>query len=227
MSLSKVCKITLPQKHLFLLGLAVAHMCVALPEDRDQAITIQSDRAERDELKGTTVYTGRVLMEQGSMQIKADMITIFNDSNKVNKLVATGTPAEYRQTPVVGQAPVLAQANTLEYLVDEETLRLIDNASLTQDGASLSGTLIQYDVHKSLVKANSDEQERVKMVIPAKSLGQSDTRSPESARPEGSPSEEAPLEEAPSEQAPSEQAPFEQTRQDSSAIQLDPGAPTE
>ena len=142
----------------------------ALPDDHLQSITIQSDSAERDELKGTTTYAGRVLMQQGSMKIEANSIVIYNTDDRVTHLVATGLPAKYQQRPSSGQEAVEAKANTLEYLVNEETLRLIDNASLRQGGTSLSGTLIQYDVKKALVKADSNDEERVKMVIPPKAF---------------------------------------------------------
>ncbi len=148
----------------------------ALASDRSQSITIQADSAERDEIKGTTTYAGNVVMQQGSMRINAEKIVIYNQKNKVTKIVALGNPAKYQQKPSATENLVIAQANTLEYDISAETLRLIESASLHQEGTSLSGNFINYDVKKSVVKAggNTLENERVRMVIPARSLKQSD-----------------------------------------------------
>lgn len=145
-----------------------------LASDRSQSITIMSDRAERDEQKGTTTYAGNVTMQQGSMRIDADKVVIYNDKNKVTKIVATGTPARYQQKPSAKEGLVVAEADRLEYNIAQETLHLINSAFLKQEGTSLSGKRIDYDVKQSVVKAGGDEQQkqRVKMVIPARALNQ-------------------------------------------------------
>ncbi|MCR6650651.1 MAG: lipopolysaccharide transport periplasmic protein LptA [Cellvibrionaceae bacterium] len=161
-------------------GLAVCLLAgphaLALPSDRNQAITIHSDSAERDEIKGTTTYSGNVVMQQGSMRIDAEEVVIVNDKSKVTQIVATGKPARYQQKPSEEEGPVIAQANRLEYNIAQDTLHLIENALLQQEGTSLSGNHIDYDVKKSVVKAGSDasQNERVKMVIPARSLKQTE-----------------------------------------------------
>ena len=91
-------------------------------------------------------------------------------------MVAVGQPAHFQQTPVIGQKPVEARANELEYTVSSKSLLLLGNASLKQEGTSLSANRIEYDVEKSMVKADSasndqnKEKKRVNMVIPPKLL---------------------------------------------------------
>lgn len=145
---------------------------LALQSDRSQPITIDADTAERNELAGTTTYAGKVLMAQGSMRIEADKIVIYNRKDKVTKIIAKGKPATYQQKPSDKEGKVVASAYVLEYQIDKETLRLIDSASLKQEGTSLSGNTIEYDVRRSVVKAgsNDDQNERVRMVIPPKAL---------------------------------------------------------
>jgi lipopolysaccharide export system protein LptA len=48
----------------------------ALPDDRQQPITIESDSAERNEQSGLTQYLGNVVIRQGSVLIDADRVTI-------------------------------------------------------------------------------------------------------------------------------------------------------
>lgn len=144
----------------------------ALESDRNKPITITSNEAERDEIKGTTTYSGEVVMEQGSMRIDADTVVIHNTREKVTKIIALGKPARYQQKPNDSEGLVIAEANTLEYSLETESLHLIESASLKQEGTSLSGNRIDYDVRKSVVKAGSGKSatERVRMVIPPKAL---------------------------------------------------------
>ncbi|SMF54145.1 lipopolysaccharide export system protein LptA [Alteromonadaceae bacterium Bs31] len=147
----------------------------ALPDDRLQNLLIQADSAELDDLNGTTTYAGAVIVEQGSMKIRAEKVVIYGRNDSYSKVVAVGKPAYMSQIPKVGQQAVTAQANRLEYRITDETLFLIDNAAFKQEGTSLSGNRIEYDVRKAVVKAGGKSSaqgrdKRVKMVIPPKAL---------------------------------------------------------
>jgi lipopolysaccharide export system protein LptA len=139
----------------------------ALQADRSEPISIEADTAERDEAKGTTTYSGAVLMQQGSMKINADKVIIYSSKEKVTHIIATGKPVHYEQKPSEKQSLVIAQALTLEYQILEESLHLIDSAFLEQEGTNLSGSRIDYDVKNSVVKAGGEakNRERVRMII--------------------------------------------------------------
>ncbi len=148
---------------------------LALPNDRFQDLSIQADSAELDDQNGTTTYAGKVIVEQGSMKITAAKVIIYGRNDNYSMVVATGKPARLSQIPKKGQEAVTAQANRLEYRITDETLFLIDNAAFKQEGTSLSGNRIEYDVKRAVVKAGgksdaSGDDRRVKMVIPPKAL---------------------------------------------------------
>ena len=141
----------------------------ALPSDNEQPITLQSDHAEFDRKNGTTTYSGAVVMEQGSMKIHANKVVIYGKTKSVSKIIATGKPARFQQTPTQDAKPVTATGETLEYNIDEKVLYLIKKATLQQDGSILSGPKIVYDVKQSVVRAGEAEQDnsgRIRMVIP-------------------------------------------------------------
>lgn len=165
---------------IMLAALLVGDTTFALTADREQAITVDSDVAESDESKGITTYAGNVVMQQGSMRINADKVIIHNNKNKVTQIIAIGQPARYQQKPSEKDGMVIAKAHRLEYNIAQGTLHLINQASLQQEGTSLSGNRIDYDVKKSVVKAGGDasQNERVKMVIPARSLKQDEDEQP-------------------------------------------------
>lgn len=136
--------------------------------DIEQLIHIESDRAELDEKLGTTTYSGDVAMSQGSMKIMADEITIHSSNNKVTQIIATGEPATYSQIDNQGKS-VSASANVIEYTIIDEQLILESDAVIQQqDGTTMSGQRIQYDIANTIVRADSDtnSNERIQMIIP-------------------------------------------------------------
>lgn len=155
--------------------LAASTSCWALPNDSEQDLLLESQTLEYNEPLGTITYSGDVLMQQGSMKILADKVIIHGNIDRATKVTAIGKPAHFQQTPQVGEEPVQAQANELEYTVSSKSLLLQGDALLEQEGTSLSGNRIEYDVQHSVVKAGSvqggsSEKKRVKMVIPPRLL---------------------------------------------------------
>ncbi len=168
---------------------------LALPDDRNQPIYIQSDRAERDERKGTTVYTGDVEIDQGSLHISADRVTIAMDGDQVTRIDALGAPAKMHQKPSPEREPVYARATTIQYDVAREILTLIEKAAVTQEGSTVKGERIEYFVQEQRVKASSGSAEsgasRVQMVIQPRRATlappASDGQPPAEASPDGAP----------------------------------------
>ena len=143
----------------------------ALPEDSQQPIHIRSDSAVKDDKQGLTIYQGNVDITQGTLNIQADKVTIYINNEEVTKIIAVGTPARFKQKPDIDQADVLAKASTIEYRVLEKAITLTDNASLDQQGSTMTGNRIRYDINASRVEANgSDDSGPITVVIPASNL---------------------------------------------------------
>jgi lipopolysaccharide export system protein LptA len=144
----------------------------ALPSDQAQPIHIKSDSAHSNQKQGLTTYSGSVQMDQGSLQILADKVTIKSLDNKVSEIVAVGKPAQYQQQPSPESEIVTATGERIVYLVDKETLTLSENASLNQNGTIMTGKHIDYDIKQSVVRAakgNEDtSSDRIHIIIPAK-----------------------------------------------------------
>ena len=146
-----------------------APMGLTLPDDRSQPIHISADKALRDEKQGVTIYSGNVQMNQGSMHIEADRVTIYHIEAEADKIVARGKPAKMRQRPDLEKGPVHARALIIEYYQREQKVQLREEARIEQDGAIVTGDTIDYFIAQELVKADSDgarEGNRVQVVIP-------------------------------------------------------------
>ncbi len=159
---------------------AVALVCAiatgpaaALPEDRDQPIRIEADEALRDEKQGFTRYEGNVKMDQGSLHIEADRITVFHDQREAHRIIAEGNPASLQQQPEPDKGLVKARARVIEYFKSEDRIRLSENANIEQEGSIVTGDSIDYYIAEQLVRADSDksrEDSRVQVVIPAQAV---------------------------------------------------------
>lgn len=152
------------------LSVALAPAAVGLPEDRLKAIEITAERAERNELEGYTIYSGAVVLEQGSLRIEADRVTIFHDREAADRIVAHGEPATLRQQPALDRGPVTASARRIVYERSRELIVLRESASIEQEGAVVTGESIQYFMAEQRVRAdadNSDTGARVQVFIPA------------------------------------------------------------
>ncbi|MDQ2078272.1 lipopolysaccharide transport periplasmic protein LptA [Marinimicrobium sp. ABcell2] len=150
-----------------------AGTALALPEDRDQPIHIESDRATHDQRKGLTIYEGSVQLTQGSLRIVADRITVQTDgNNQVEWVEAVGSPAHFEQRPRADEELVTARAESVRYTAGPGQVRLLRNAWLEQDGATMSGNRIDYDMEQEIVKAEGEtgtDRPRIEMVIPPQS----------------------------------------------------------
>lgn len=157
---------------LLMLGLSATTQ--ALPEDRNEPIRITADSAIRNERQGTTLYEGNVVLTQGSLIIHAEALTIESVENNTNSIVATGQPATLEQTPKAGQAPVFATAGRIVYRQQDDQITLTEDAHIEQDGATVSGAVINYLVSEQRVQAtagdSASEGQRVEVVIPPAAL---------------------------------------------------------
>jgi lipopolysaccharide export system protein LptA len=156
-----------------LLSLVLSVGAHALDSDRKQAIEIQADRAELDEKTGEARYEGQVVLVQGSLTIKADLLVLKADgSQQLTAVVATGKPATFSQTPEAGKPPVTARASTIDYQVARETLLLQGQAVVVQNNNVFQGERIEYDIPHQRMQASSSGSTtggRVKMTLPPSS----------------------------------------------------------
>ena len=83
-----------------LTGLLPTAPAWGLSTDRDQPIEIEADAAELDDEKKVTVYTGNVVVIQGSIRMTGDTMTVYYTSeNELDVVILDGKPATYRQLP--------------------------------------------------------------------------------------------------------------------------------
>ncbi|MBS37920.1 MAG: lipopolysaccharide transport periplasmic protein LptA [Thiotrichales bacterium] len=136
--------------------LLTAGNVLALSTDRDKPIEIEADAAEADDSRGVTIYTGDVIIIQGTLQINGDIVTIhFDDNQDITKVIAEGEPAKFRQQTDGETDYQNAHARTLEFHTNDDTIVLLGNAKSWQGNNRIEAEKIVYDTRLGKVKADS------------------------------------------------------------------------
>lgn len=189
---------------LLLCGLLAAGGAWALKTDKNQPINVRSDHGDfksdpDNNSNGTGIYTGHVVITQGSIMITADKAVLHVINNELDTADVTGNPATFQQKPDNGEV-MHGTAMEITYDATRNEIMLITGARLTQavtqiltatqaPGASsvsapgerlMTADRIRYntDTQHVIAKAGSDE-DRVHISFPPK------TQPPQPKRPRG------------------------------------------
>ena len=110
-----------------------------------------------------------MVINQGSLVIEADQVTVYYKDNKVSRIACLGSPASYQQQAAEDGGLVIAKAETIEYILADDEINLKTNAVLSRNGTLIKGDSINYDLANETWKAKGNrrgEQKRIQLVIP-------------------------------------------------------------
>ena len=162
-----------------------APMVTASTEDTRKPITIEANRAVLDEKKQISIYTGNVILKQGSIEIKADTITVYTKKGQLQRVVAEGDPVHYKQQQKDNEE-IRGASQRMEYETGTNRVLLLGGAELWQGGNRFSGKRIQYDPGQEKVIATGDPDatengaQRVQIIL------QPQSSEPDSSQPNSS-----------------------------------------
>lgn len=143
----------------------------ALESDTKQPVTIESDSGFYDDRKGLSTYTGKVVIVQGTMRLDADKVVVYLQDREIKKMIATGTPVKFQQTPEAGKEDVHGNSLIIEYYPETELLIMMQKAVIWQGGNSTASERIEYDRASEVVKAGQvgSSSKRVHVILQPKS----------------------------------------------------------
>ncbi|MEM7220164.1 MAG: lipopolysaccharide transport periplasmic protein LptA [Pseudomonadota bacterium] len=144
----------------------------ALPEDADQPIRITADELVYEDKLDRATYTGDVQINQGSVEIRADRVTVELEDEKIVRVRAEGEPAYYSQQLKAGEERMNADARVIVYHTSDERVDLRGDAHLVQEGNDVRGDEIAYDIRAGRVEADAGERSgRIRMILQPKRAG--------------------------------------------------------
>jgi len=133
----------------------------ALSSDRDQPVKIDADWAESDDKSGVAVYKGKVVLIQGSIRITGDVVTMyFDDDHNLERLIAVGKLARFRQRPDGEDVYQRAKAERIQYNLLNDTMVLTGRSVLAKGEDSIRATRIVYDTLNARIKGESKPKVR-------------------------------------------------------------------
>lgn len=152
---------------LFMLSFAYYPMVNALEGDAQEPVSIESNSGFYDDKKGLSIYTGKVIVIQGSLRMDADKVVVHMENREIQKLVATGEPVRFKQTPEEGKEDVHGHALIAEYYPETKLLIMINEAVVWQGNNSTASERIEYDRISAVVKAGdtSSADKRVHVIL--------------------------------------------------------------
>ena len=102
--------------------------------DREKPVNIESDRMNADDAQNTAVFDGRVVLTQGTLLIRADRLTVRQDSEGFQFAVALGKPATFRQKREALDEYIDGEAERIEYDGRADRVQLFNGARVHRDG---------------------------------------------------------------------------------------------
>jgi lipopolysaccharide export system protein LptA len=140
--------------------------------DREKPVNLESDRMNADDAKKTSVFEGRVVLTQGTMVIRADRLTIKQDSQGFQSGTAEGNLATFRQKREGFDENIEGEAERIEYDSRAERVEFFNRARLRRDcGDDVVGNYISYDAKTEQFSVQSargsaaSKDDRVRAII--------------------------------------------------------------
>ncbi len=180
-----------------LLGIATFAACGsawALKSDRQAKINVAADyQAATLGDSGQVTLTGHVKITQGSLVIQGDKTVGYeNQDGQWDHAIITGSPAKFQQQLDNGSL-VKGSANTIQYMVAENTVILTGHATVVQQGrGELHGAKLTYNTDSGQMVGEGGIGGQVHMTFqpkaaPAKPAPASATSTPPAAAPTATP----------------------------------------
>ena len=134
------------------LGLC-AEVAWAEKADRNQPMNVEADALRYDELKQTSVFTGRVVLTKGTVLIRGARIEVRQDTQGHQFGVVTGEPGKlafFRQKREGVDEFIEGESETIEYDSQADTVKFANQAQLRRFrgatlGDELTGAVILYN----------------------------------------------------------------------------------
>jgi len=162
----------------FLLGIFFTNPVLAERADRDKPVHLESDRAIvkntglSNNKNRVSVFTGNVLMTQGTMTIRSDKMEIEEDENGFQYFIAYGNLVRYRQKSEGKDEYVEGWGRRMKYDSRTDKVEFFKQARLKRGADETHGEYISYNSTTEFFQVNNgtntNSKNRVRAVIQQK-----------------------------------------------------------
>ena len=125
----------------------------ALDSDKTRPLKVQADKASLHKTTGISIYTGNVIIKQGSLEIRADQLKVYTSSGRLQKMIAYGTPATFQQRPEHKKQDITAKARKMTFNAIKNITVFEKKAELRQGKNTFKSNHIIYNMKTDTVIA--------------------------------------------------------------------------
>lgn len=115
--------------------------------DRDQPIELEADTVTVNDAKKISIYTGNVILNQGTLQIKADKMIVREDQDGFQHSTCTGNPTTFKQKRTGKNEWMQGSGQRIEYNARMDKVQLYTNAWVKRGEDIVTGDYISYDAN--------------------------------------------------------------------------------
>jgi len=134
--------------------------------DNQEPIEIQADQLQISNKQGKSIYTGHVIITQGSLEIKGDKVILIHPQQTIQKVEVFGKPAYFKKYLAHENKWLKGHAHTIIYQANRRTIRLTGQAFLQQGTDNqISGPDLHYDLKQQTLQAKPTHKEKTRIHI--------------------------------------------------------------
>lgn len=142
------------QFHYFLTASMALAMGMLLPPaahaekaDRDKPIELEADTVTVNDAKKTSIYTGNVILTQGTLIIRGDKLVVREDSQGFQHSTSYGNPTTFKQKREGKDEYMEGSAQRIEYDGRMDKVQLYTKAWVKRADDIVHGDYIMYDAN--------------------------------------------------------------------------------
>jgi len=136
---------------------AVSPAAAQMPNSKEP-LNIEADRMKADDQKQIAEFEGRVILTQGSFQLRADKLIVRKDDQGFQHGIAIGQPATFRQKREGTDEWISGEAGRIEYDGRQEQVELFDDARVARDNDEVRGNYISYDTRAQVFRVQGGKE---------------------------------------------------------------------
>jgi lipopolysaccharide export system protein LptA len=138
--------------------LALSAPVFAEKGDRDKPIHLEADRVTVDDAKQLAIFTGNVVLTQGTMVLRGDRMEVRRDKGGFHQGTTWGNLAYFRQKRDKTDELTEGWAERIEYDTRTEKVQMFNRAMLKRGQDQVQGSYISYDQTTELFQVTGATQ---------------------------------------------------------------------
>ena len=143
--------------------LAASNPLHALKSDRQQPLEVNADTTDGTLGDGTATLKGNVVIQQGTLLVRADVANVEKVEGRVRQVELTGNPVHLQQE-IEEEGLVTAEAKTIVYEVATGIVTLTGAADVVHPQYNISGEVLVYDMNlQHFQGSGGDENGRIRI----------------------------------------------------------------